>query len=431
MTIKTAIAAIAIISSFTANSMATEGTAIFESAKKYTVKIKTTVKWPFHDERRGTSKGSGFLIDKERGWILTNAHVAAKSPSTIVVSFIDGNNLASQKVYVDPFLDLAVISVDPKKIPDDARAAVMDCSFDPLAGTPVGAMGHPGGFSFTGTKGIISGTTARLDSEFMQTDAPINPGNSGGPLISEETGKIVGINTAIISGSQNTNFAISSKYACTIAALLLKGSDPSPIETGLVFYKDMEEENKLRVALVRPDSPFEAKEGDTVIAAGSMKSPPKNETQLMDAIRGSSGNSSMTVRRLDGSTAVLLAKTKPEPHLNETRGVAFSGMLVVATSKSTTNDVPLPMAKIEFIESGSPSEAAEFSKNDFVESIDGQRLLSLASMFEILDKKDEAKASVKIRIKRMGGNRNGLFHYIEKEIPHSKPKWISGELGEI
>ena len=51
---------------------------VIEQAGRYTVKIITAVEYPFGVERKGTRTGSGFLIDRQRGWILTNAHVAKK-----------------------------------------------------------------------------------------------------------------------------------------------------------------------------------------------------------------------------------------------------------------------------------------------------------------------------------------------------------------
>ena len=78
------------------------------------------------------------------------------------------------------------------------NAPTLDCGTMPPVAHSVGAFGHPWGFRFTGTRGITSAVTTRLGPNMLQTDAPINEGNSGGPLISLETGKVVGINTAKI-----------------------------------------------------------------------------------------------------------------------------------------------------------------------------------------------------------------------------------------
>ena len=116
---------------------------VISEASLYTVKLTTAVDYPFGNDRKGTSRGSGFLVDKERGWILTNAHVASRSPSHLRVSFKDQPYTAAQKVYVDNHLDLAVIKVDPSKIPASAVAANLFCGQEPAPGLPVIAFGHP------------------------------------------------------------------------------------------------------------------------------------------------------------------------------------------------------------------------------------------------------------------------------------------------
>ena len=384
---------------------------IFEDAKKYTVKIKTTIKWPFFDERRGTSKGSGFVIDKEKGWILTNAHVAARSPSVVSVGFFSGEQVDAKKIYVDPFLDLAVISVPHDKIPAQTEEARMDCVSDVAAGTPVGAMGHPGGFSFTGTKGIISGKTSRLDSEFLQTDAPINPGNSGGPLISEKSGKVVGVNTAIIAGSQNTNFAISAKYACKITRILADGGDPSPMRTGLVFYRDVDEEKKLKIAAKRSYAAVDARDGDVVLSANG-EANPENETQLADSTRGLKFLEIWVER--EGQRIFLSGTAEKEENPATTQGIVVSGMLIGETTKAVEEDVALPATRIEFVENGGIAEAQEIGKGDFLFEVNGSRPKSLSHLEEIIK---AAGAKAKFKIKRMSGNRSGLFQYMEKELP--------------
>ncbi len=266
---------------FSAPAQAIFGADPFEQALTYTVEIKSTVRWPLSDEKKGTAKGAGFLVDRQRGWIMSNAHVAARSPSSLSLNFHGEDTIPAEKIYVDPYLDIAVLRVDPAAIPAFAQESRIHCESLPEVGTPVVAMGHPGGFSFTATKGVISGSTARMSTEFLQTDAPINPGNSGGPLISQDTGEIVGINTAIIKGSQNTNFAVASKYACTILSLLREGKDPSPIQGGWALLKEQNEPKQTRVATIRPGLPsLGAEPADVFLEVGSERIRPKNETQL-------------------------------------------------------------------------------------------------------------------------------------------------------
>ena len=165
---------------------------IFGRAVLYTVQIKAAVPVPFEGEEQEAWRGAGFLVDRQRGWIMTNAHVASRSPSTMEVGFKDRDFVDAYKVYVDPYLDLAIIAIDTSFIPPASVMPELDCGDLPRVGHAVGAFGHPWGLCFTGTRGIISGITSRFLKEDLQTDAPINQGNSGGPLISLQHGKIAG-----------------------------------------------------------------------------------------------------------------------------------------------------------------------------------------------------------------------------------------------
>jgi serine protease Do len=74
-------------------------------------------------------------------------------------------------------------------------------------GERVYTIGSPSGLAYSVTSGIFSGARTDGQQTYLQTDAPINPGNSGGPLITE-AGKVVGINTLVMTGVQGIGFAI-------------------------------------------------------------------------------------------------------------------------------------------------------------------------------------------------------------------------------
>lgn len=159
--------------------------------------------------------GSGFVYDSE-GHIVTNYHVI-EGANTIQVSFLDGNITDADIVGEDPYSDLAVIKVSPditKLCP-----VVLGNSSELIVGEPVAAIGNPFGLSDTITAGIVSALGRDLEApnqyrivDIIQVDAAINPGNSGGPLVNLE-GQVIGVNTAIISGSgtfAGVGFAIPS-----------------------------------------------------------------------------------------------------------------------------------------------------------------------------------------------------------------------------
>ncbi len=157
--------------------------------------------------------GTGFIID-EFGHVLTNNHVVADA-KRILVTTSDGRAIEADLIGRDPQTDVAVLQIDP----EDIAVVQLGESAGLEVGEQVVAVGHaldlPGGPTVTvGVVSALDRTLTDVDgagqtlSALIQTDAFINPGNSGGPL-TNMSGKVVGINTAGIIGSQNVGFAIS------------------------------------------------------------------------------------------------------------------------------------------------------------------------------------------------------------------------------
>ena len=204
---------------------------ILADASRYTVKVQVLNEIALNQDDGGASMGTGFLVDKKRGWLLTNAHVATRSPSTIKVSFRNGDEFESKRIHVDPLIDLAVLVIPTDKIPSDAVEASLACGSVPAAGTSVLAYGHPWGMSYTASRGIVAGLTWIYPSQLIQTDAVINSGNSGGPLISLNDGRVVGINTATYQPEDKDERGTAISLAepmpgiCKIIDLLKGGKD--------------------------------------------------------------------------------------------------------------------------------------------------------------------------------------------------------------
>jgi len=169
---------------------------------------------------RGT--GSGFIISKN-GQILTNAHVVNGSTNVSVI-LKDGRRFTGKVLGTDPVTDVAVVKIQADNLP----TAKLGNSEGLKPGEWAIAIGNPLGLDNTVTTGIIS-ATGRSSSAvgvpdkrvaFIQTDAAINPGNSGGPLLNQR-GEVVGMNTAIIQGTQGLGFAIPINTAGKIANQLI------------------------------------------------------------------------------------------------------------------------------------------------------------------------------------------------------------------
>ncbi len=156
------------------------------------------------DRREGV--GSGFIVSAE-GLVLTNQHVIRGSDS-LKVTLADGDEVSAEVVGSDPSIDVALL-----QLPTDREWPFVELGSSATVevGDWVVAVGNPLGLGHTVTAGIISGVGR--DSvfspwqRFLQTDAAINPGNSGGPLFDLQ-GRVIGMNTAIISGANTVGFAI-------------------------------------------------------------------------------------------------------------------------------------------------------------------------------------------------------------------------------
>lgn len=162
--------------------------------------------------KRPHSLGSGVVVDAERGYILTNAHVV-EGADEISVTLTDGRELEAERLGEDPDTDVALIQV-----PADGLQAIPFADSDQLrVGDFVVAIGNPFGLGQTATSGIVSalgrsGLGIEGYEDFIQTDASINPGNSGGALVNLR-GELIGVNTAILApngGNIGIGFAIPS-----------------------------------------------------------------------------------------------------------------------------------------------------------------------------------------------------------------------------
>jgi S1-C subfamily serine protease len=400
---------------------------IFGRAVHYTVQIKTAVPVPFEGEEQGAWSGAGFLVDGRRGWIMTNAHVASRSPSTIEVGFKDRDFVDAKKVYVDPYLDLAIIAIDNSFIPPGSVMPELDCGDLPRVGHSVGAFGHPWGLSFTGTRGIISGITSRFLEENLQTDAPINQGNSGGPLISLQHGRIVGINTATLAekNAQNVNFALPMKYACRILELLREGKNPSPPELPVQFFKEVDERRELRVvnSFLDPEK-LSLKPGDTILSVEESPEQLENETRLVHALRGRLENFGLVVNR-GGDILRLKGSLEPKPFILERKGVYFSGILFGRLYLRDQKVMPIGRIMVHSVQKGSIGNSSNVEREDILDGVDGHDVQSLEDLYGKLGRvKDHEK--ITLRLKRFTEPpADSIFEYIEQTIRVEGLRWVA------
>ena len=158
-------------------------------------------------EQETQAAGTGFVINKALGYILTNNHVV-EGATKVEVNFLGEENDVYHEAKIvgrDPLTDSALIQLIDKK--SDLIEVKFGDSSQMQPGDWVMAIGNPFGLAHTVSVGVISATARSFPiaeqrfADVLQTDAAINPGNSGGPLLNAR-GEVVGINTAIYTDSR-------------------------------------------------------------------------------------------------------------------------------------------------------------------------------------------------------------------------------------
>ena len=370
--------------------LANELEKILNDANKYTVKINNSTDTPFIEDTYSPSSGSGFLIDKTLGLIVTNAHVSSYSPSLNRINFKYSDPIKSKQVYIDPEIDLAILKIDPKDIPKTAIEAKLQCKNDYKEGSGVVAFGHPAGKDFTITRGIISAIRYETDFfEAIQTDAAINRGNSGGPLINISTGEIIGISSFGSEENQGLNFALPSYSVCKVIELFKNKKDPSPLDLKVIFSNNKEQGKFLKISEILKSENNLLKVGDEIIEVDGKKV--ENPTQLSNETRGKTNITLKLIR--ENKTIELKLSPKPKGSVTERVGLIFSNIIVGNKGSSTSLDInqrmnnPQDNLVVQNLRSGPGS--GKLRKFDVIQYIDGKEFKTIQSLHDYLKDKKE------------------------------------------
>jgi serine protease Do len=310
---------------------------------------------------QGGELGSGVIIDKTRGFVVTNYHVI-KEAERIMVRLGPRDDVPARLVGADPKSDLAVVQI---------RAALkVQAEWGDSDQLDIGdwvlAIGSPLGFDHSVTAGIVSATERNdlriADYEsFIQTDAAINPGNSGGPLINL-AGKVVGINTAIISrsgGYEGIGLAIPSSLARKVVSGLIKDGKVIRGYLGVVMDPlDAETARKLRlpdqrgvlIARVQPGSPAAAsglRRGDVIVKLANHEVSEPAELRILTAGLDAGSQVPLVFYR-EGAPQTVNVKISELPDVPE---AAFLGFHV----HEVPNGEGKPALEVDRVEPGSPA----------------------------------------------------------------------------
>ena len=375
--------------------------------------------------------GSGVIVTQD-GYILTNNHVV-ENADKVHITLDDGREFDAKVVGTDPKSDLAVVKVDATGLPyiqlaDSDKIEVGDVTL---------AIGNPFGVGQTVTSGIVSATGRAMGlgpeyyEDFIQTDAAINPGNSGVALIDAE-GRLIGINTAILSRSGGNNgigFAVPVNLAKNVMEQLIQngrvvrgflGVNIQTMDPALAKQFNMKDSKGALVAEVTPNSPAAKaglKSGDVIVEFNSK--PVQDSRHLKLAVGATAPGTKAPVKILrDGSSKELTVTLKELPSdqlakkdngsANDTD--ALNGVTVADIDSNMRQQFDIPRdlkgAVVTDVDQDSASYAAGLRPGDVVTEIDRKPVTNAEEAVK-LSENVKNKSSILLRVWSKGGS-----HYL-------------------
>jgi serine protease Do len=366
--------------------------------------------------------GSGVIVSPN-GYILTNNHVV-NNAKEIEVGLNDGRNFTGTVVGSDPQTDIALIRIKADNLPAETLAD----SDKVEIGDVVLAVGNPFGIGQTVTSGIVSAknraTSGDMDQDFIQTDAAINPGNSGGALVDSE-GRLVGINTAILSrsgGNQGIGFAVPSNLCRWVMDSLVRNGKVSrgflgvqiqSLTPNLAQAFKIDRANGALVADVTAGSPAEAaglKSGDVITKfnnqpvqdAGQLKlrvaeTPPGTSVPIQVNRNGETKDLSVTVKELNKTDVASSGSNAPG---NSPSGDALHGVAVGDLDRQTRAELKVPQnikgAVVTEVEPGTPAAEAGLEAGDVILEINHRAVNSAQDAVDATSKPTGSESLVKV-----------------------------------
>lgn len=381
--------------------------------------------------RKEQSLGSGVIVSPD-GYILTANHVVADADEVKVSIANNKKEYTAKVIGKDKATDIAVLKISAANLP-----AVTLADSDQLeVGDVVLALGNPFGVGQTVTSGIVSalgrsGLGFNGYEDFIQTDAAINPGNSGGALIDVE-GRLVGINTAIISrsgGNQGIGFAVPINLARNVLERLVSGGKvtrgylgivPQDIDADLAKQFKLPSASGALIGDVLPDAPAAKaglKSGDVIVAINGKPIEDAHSLQLM--ISQISPGTAVTVKLIRNSLnktfTVTLAElpgseiaTGDQDNSDGSTGMAdaLDGVTVADLEPQVREQLRVPAsihgALVAEVNSDSNSADAGLQANDLIVEINRQPVTSAEDAVRLC--KAARGEQILVKVWRRAGN---------------------------
>ncbi len=362
---------------------------------------------PRGDRRVERGLGSGVVVDAQ-GYILTNNHVILGTDRIDIV-LADGRTVPATVKGSDPQTDLAVLKVEAAGL----TPVRMGSSEALEVGEWVLAVGNPFGqeLAHTVTAGIVSAKgRSNLNlaayEDFIQTDAAINPGNSGGALVNTR-GELVGINTAIITGSggsQGVGFAIPVDMARRIMDVLIRtgkvvrgllGVDAQSLTPEMVKALGVRADRGALVADVKPDGPASEaglKRGDVIVELDGKTVSDGDDLRNRIAATAPGTVVTLTVER-DGHNRQIKATLAERPDGSESGlpqpedsegGIGLSARTLTPELADRLGMEGERGVLVSDVEPGSSADSAGLRRGDVIQEVNRIAIASVADLREEL-----------------------------------------------
>ncbi|MFN3822705.1 MAG: Do family serine endopeptidase [Pseudorhodobacter sp.] len=347
------------------------------------------------------SLGSGVILRSE-GLVVSNYHVVGGATDIRVV-LTDRREYSAEVIMADEESDLAVLRLS-------GAAGLPALELRDSDGVEVGelvmAIGNPFGVGQTVTAGIVS-ALARSSASlgrgyFIQTDAAINPGNSGGALI-DVNGRLIGVNTAILSrsgGSNGIGFAIPANLVAEVLRQAEAGASRferpwagvggQEVDAAMAEALGLERSGGIVITELHPVSPFGAagmQPGDVILSLGGAEVNSPQEVMFRLAVAGVGRETTVEYSR-DGARRQVVLRLDPPPGgegaaLALTRG-GLAGLTAAPIDPATIARLELPLSAqgVVVTDLNGPLLRSGIAPGDVILGINGSAISDLADLAE-------------------------------------------------
>ncbi|WP_420477942.1 trypsin-like peptidase domain-containing protein [Brevundimonas sp. FT23028] len=376
-----------------------------ESALPAVVQVTTlgSSSGPSSDEAepRPMASGSGAILDAAQGIVVTNNHVV-DGGQKFTVDLTDGRIFDAVLIGADKATDIAVLQITAPGL-----AQIEVASSDRLrTGDLAFAVGYPLGLDQTLTMGVISGLGRsgmgdRIE-DYIQTDAAVNSGNSGGPLL-DSRGRLIGINTSILSGGGGGNdgiaFAVPSRIMLYVVDQLRTTGEVRRGVTGAILGSlNAERSREFGLGIVRGAVVEDVAPGSSAARAGLRRGDVITRIGARPVSNAGTVQATIGIAAPGTEVEVVYLRDGHEGRATVTveagvdRQVTIGAEVVMSRGASIREGAD--GLQVFAVEGGSPAAAAGLQAGDLVRSVNGRSVSTLTALARALDGRGEHRLSV-------------------------------------